>query len=291
MVEQANVRLQLANTAENVVAVRSVLSGLAEQAGVDGNELGDIRTAVTEACDNVVLHAYRGARGPLVVELKLHEGELCATVRDEGVGIAAHLHEDDDDPQPAGLGIGLHVIRTLARDVCFEQPHQGGTCVRMRLQARASRPAGPGLQMDAAAREARATALWEGEDGPGQAVISIAPVALARPILPRLVATLLARAHFSTDRIADVQLLTDAIAAHADEVLDERRLSVAVAVRPRELRLVLAPLRPGSAHGLLGASDLDGVGRVIERLADSHRAGARAGYDTLALSLLDHSRG
>ncbi len=59
MVEPAaNVRLNLAATAENVVLVREMLAGVADGVGLDPTHLHDIQTAVTEACNNVVLHAY-----------------------------------------------------------------------------------------------------------------------------------------------------------------------------------------------------------------------------------------
>ena len=67
-----NVRLSLSNRAENVLLVRQALSGLAEAVGLDPIALNDVSTAVTEACNNVVLHAYGGGEGPLEVE-------LCAT--------------------------------------------------------------------------------------------------------------------------------------------------------------------------------------------------------------------
>ena len=63
-----NVRLRLSNRAENVLLVRQALSGLAEAVGLDAVALNDVSTAVTEAANNVVLHAYEGDEGPLEVE-------------------------------------------------------------------------------------------------------------------------------------------------------------------------------------------------------------------------------
>ena len=64
-----NVRLTLSNKPENVLLVREMLTGVAEMVDLDGSDLNDIRTAVTEACNNVVLHAYEGDEGPLEVEV------------------------------------------------------------------------------------------------------------------------------------------------------------------------------------------------------------------------------
>ncbi|HEX9481911.1 MAG TPA: ATP-binding protein, partial [Solirubrobacteraceae bacterium] len=82
-----NVRLKLSNRAENVLLVRQALSGLAEAVGLDPIALNDVSTAVTEACNNVVLHAYNGGEGALEVDLSTTSTGLDATVRDHGSGI------------------------------------------------------------------------------------------------------------------------------------------------------------------------------------------------------------
>jgi hypothetical protein len=119
------------------------------------------------------------------------------------------------------------------------------------------------------------------------AAISIAPVSLARAIIPRLAYTLAARAHFSIDRLSDVQLLADALSAHAMKAVCEQHISLGIGVQPRDLRLSVAPLRIGQAQYLLRASDLDGLGKVIEKLADRHDIAACETHETLALSMHD----
>lgn len=279
MAAQPNVRLSLANTAENVVVVRAVLSGLAERAGVHADDLGDVRTAVGEACNNVVQHAYEGGRGPLDVAIALGEQAIEVTVRDRGIGIGEHAHER---PWPQhGTGIGLHVIRTLAREARFDEPPGGGTRVSLQLGARGQRAAGEGV---AGGPESDLAEM------PGYAAaVSIAPVGLAKAVVPRLAVALAARAHFSTDRLSDVQLLSDAVADHAVKAVCGRHVSVGILAQPRDLELRIAPLAPGQADGLVRASDLDGLGRVIEKLADRHQILAAGAHETLALSVLDPS--
>ena len=48
-----------------------MLAGVAEAIDLDAEQLDDIRTAVTEACNNAVLHAYEGSEGPLEVDIRL----------------------------------------------------------------------------------------------------------------------------------------------------------------------------------------------------------------------------
>ncbi len=289
MAELPNVRLNLANTAENVAVVRAVLSAIAEGVGVAPEELGDIRTAVTEACNNVVLHAYAGERGPMDIAIELARDAMLVSVRDRGVGIGERAYQEPDRTER--LGLGLHVIRTLARRVEFDEPPGRGTLVRLELPVRGLAVHEPRLPVGPEADLLGAGARLGTRPGGGgaelDAAIGLAPVALARTVMPRLTCALAARAHFSTDRLSDLQLLCDALASHAGAVLSEERLSFGVNVQPRDLELRLAPLRLGAAHGMVGASDLDGVGTVIEKLADGHEILAGAVHETLAVSVLD----
>ena len=100
MAERANVRLQLANRPENVMLVREVLTGVAEALALDGSDLIDIHTAVTEACNNVVQHAYAGEEGPLDVVVELAPGAVTVVVRDWGVGIPSHDGARHTRPAP-----------------------------------------------------------------------------------------------------------------------------------------------------------------------------------------------
>ena len=112
MIEQPNVHLVLPSRAENVVLVREVLNALAEEISLDG-ALDDVKAAVSEACNNVVVHAYDGDEGPLEVDFAVSPGELAVIVRDFGVGTVTSA-EDDEAP---GRGIGLAVIEALAASV------------------------------------------------------------------------------------------------------------------------------------------------------------------------------
>jgi serine/threonine-protein kinase RsbW len=88
-----------------------MLSGVAESVELDRSDHDDIRAAVTEACNNVVLHAYPGAPGPLEVEVFIARAALEVVVRDRGIGFPARLSADDADIG----GLGLPMMRALTR--------------------------------------------------------------------------------------------------------------------------------------------------------------------------------
>jgi serine/threonine-protein kinase RsbW len=277
MAEQPNVLLNITNRPENVLVVREMLTGVALAILLDEGELNDILTAVTEACNNVVLHAYEGEEGPLEVEVTLAGDALEVVVRDHGIGIQASSGTDK-----SSLGIGLPVIRALVDRVELRDGPRGGTEVRMEFAAPSSETLEQLLDAE------RVELLPVASAAPaGASTVAIAPVELARPVLPRILSTLAARAHFSTDRISDMHLVTDALVANARGSFGADHLRIAVAVEPRNLELHIGPLGAGRAQQLVGDSNLDGLGRVIEKLADRHSVASAGTHETLTLELAD----
>ena len=139
MADTPNVCLNLSNRAENVLVVRQALTGVGETLGLDAIETNDLNTAVTEACNNVVLHAYEGEEGPLEVEVYALSGGIAVVVRDHGRGIRPRSGGDEE----VHPGIGLPVIQALTRRVQFRDLSPGGTEVRMEFAARQARETGP----------------------------------------------------------------------------------------------------------------------------------------------------
>jgi serine/threonine-protein kinase RsbW len=279
MAEPPNVRLNLSNRSENVLLVREMLTGVAETIGLETGDLYDIRTAVTEACNNVVLHAYEGHEGPLEVELRAAGDTVEVVVRDFGVGIRPRIRGADE----AALGIGLPLIQALVHSVEFSDAGGRGTEVRMefltpskRMLEHLDEDGYEPLQLDQE-RLASTTAL------------TIAPAKLARAVLPRVLSVLAARAHFSTDRISDAQMVADSLAAHAPSSLGANRLSLTVGVEAHALELRVGPLVAGRADRLILDSDVQGLGPVIERLTDARRVAEEGSSEMLALQLNDRA--
>ncbi len=272
-----NVRLRLSNRAENVLLVRQALSGLAESVGLDPIALNDVSTAVTEACNNVVLHAYEGGEGALEVELTASGSGIDATVRDRGSGLRPGANTEDE---VAG-GIGLPVIQALSDSVEFRDVPGGGTEVAMHFEADCTEPLADDGEEDGAELEAI------DRDTPGDiTTMSVGPTSVARGVVPRVLSTLAARAYFSTDRISDTQLLADALVAHADgSTIGTGHLSVGVSVEPRHLEIRIGPLQAGRADALFGAAAMDGLGPVLERLTDGHEVSPSGSAEVLDLKL------
>lgn len=116
MSQAPDLQLLVPARAENVAVVRHAFGGLADALDLPEQIAADIKLAVTEACTNVVLHAYGEDDGPLEVDASIAGEEIVIVVRDRGAGI----HPRPDSP---GLGLGLPLIATLSQSLELE----GGT--------------------------------------------------------------------------------------------------------------------------------------------------------------------
>jgi len=280
--EIPNVRLSLSSRAENVLLVRQALSGLADTIDLDPIELNDVSTAVSEACNNVVLHAYGGGEGPLEVEIFASGPTFEVVVRDRGGGIQPR----ESDHEAVAGGIGLPVIRALTQAVDFNDLDGAGTEVRMRFATAHARRLELAEEDPSPSGDAHALPVRTPRDA---LTFTLGPPALARAVLPRVLSALAARAYFSTDRISDTQLLADALVAHAEGSLSASRLEVEVevAVEARSLELRIGPLRAGRAEAVLADATHDGLGSVLERLADGHEISREGASETLGLRLAE----
>jgi serine/threonine-protein kinase RsbW len=115
---------------DQVPVARHAVADYCRSCGLPAPLIDDVRLVVTEACTNVVLHAYDGLPpGPRTFELSAHleDGSLLVSVADEGRGIAA--------PSPnRGLGLGLRLALQLAGGVHTRDGDGGhGTRLTMRF--------------------------------------------------------------------------------------------------------------------------------------------------------------
>jgi serine/threonine-protein kinase RsbW len=124
------VRLSLPARPEGVGVVRQALAGVADALVVDAAILADMKMAVTEACTNVVVHAYdEDVEGRLEVEMLADKAALTIVVRDQGTGIQPRPTRRD---VPA-LGLGLPLIAALSDtfELRGNAESEAGTEVRM----------------------------------------------------------------------------------------------------------------------------------------------------------------
>jgi serine/threonine-protein kinase RsbW len=273
------VGLHLQSRPQTLTLVRGMLSGVAELLEMDAELLDDLKTSVSEACNNVVLHAYGNRVGPMTIQLFADEDEIRVVVSDEGVGL------DGSPASEHSHGIGVSVIQALATEARFADREGGGTEVSMRFDSRRDdRPLYAAPALGAAAADDGICELADGEIG-----LSLSPVSLITGVLGRLARTLAATAHFSLDRFSDVYLITDTLAAHAGRAAAGERIGARLSAGERRLEVVLGPFRTGTAS-VLEVDSADPVGSPLAHLADEITVRECAEGEAIDVVVVDHRR-
>ncbi|HTE62656.1 MAG TPA: ATP-binding protein [Solirubrobacteraceae bacterium] len=130
----SDIRLTLPARPENVAVVRHVLGALAEAFRLPDDVADNMRLAVTEACTNVVRHAYADDRGTIDVVVRPNGDALEVIVADDGRGISP-------SPDTAGPGLGLPLIAALVDSLEIERNLETGSRIVMSFLPRRTPPA------------------------------------------------------------------------------------------------------------------------------------------------------
>jgi serine/threonine-protein kinase RsbW len=242
-------QLELPARAENVMVVRQALAGLGEALGLPGQRVDDVKTVVTEACNNVVVHAYdEGQEGPMIVTATTDEDRVSIAVSDRGRGFQPRASEEGTST----LGIGLPLIASLSDSFEISGGAGSGT---MTVAHFALRPTENG-----AAPAAPSAASGELE-------LAIAPGEVVRPVLARVIGALAARAQFSVDRLSDTVLLGDAVSAHPGDDFTAGRIEVAITDAGGSLGIRVGPLVEGGGERILSQMEIPGGDGSLRALA------------------------
>ena len=128
------VHLRFPARPEYLLLARLAVAGVARRLPLGRKEVADLKLAVTEACSNVVRHAYAdGSDGEIELELVVAPDRLELVVEDHGAGIALPVPEVT--PSELG-GMGLPIIRAVVDELEIRPPAEGtGTVVRMTKRA------------------------------------------------------------------------------------------------------------------------------------------------------------
>jgi serine/threonine-protein kinase RsbW len=269
-VDPAGLQMSLPARAENVAVVRHAIAGLAERIGMDEAASADLKTVVTEACMNVVVHAYPGGEvGLLEIDAVPDLDGLTVAVRDFGRGISPRPGVD----RPS-LRIGLALIAALSSSFEIRGGVEQGTEIRMHLPLRA-RPIDDDDEVEAPI----------GPPVPEATELTVGPPELLGPVLSRALTALAARHEITVDRISDAMLLSDAISAAAPRGFADGHVRLSIADRPEGVELKVGPMQKGAAEGLRSSLSLPDVGGSLETLADEVRTEADGDGEYLVVEI------
>ena len=273
--DSPTVSLKLDSSPETLTLVRGMLGGVAELVTLDPELLDDLKTAVSEACNNVVMHAYDGGSGPLWVWLYVEVEGIEVVIRDQGRGIPV-LTPSDDRLQ----GVGIPIMRALAQQTAFRPLEGGGTEVWMQFAGQRD-----GVPLYTLPGAAAPEQDWTDRLA-GEAIVSLSPVTFVGGVLGRLARAMAARARFSLDRFSDVYLVTDALAAHAVSAADGPRIGFGISTDTKRLELTIGPFRAG-ASSRLSDSEHSEVGSALRLLSDELEILPEGDAEVLHVVMLD----
>ena len=121
----------------NESAARAVVSSFLVQADPTVEELSDIRTAVSEAVTNSIVHGYRHKKGKIELTVRLlRDREIYIKIRDKGCGIADIKQAMEPlfttAPEEERSGLGFSVMESFMDRLQVKSQPEKGTTVIMR---------------------------------------------------------------------------------------------------------------------------------------------------------------
>ena len=129
--------LKFLSRSSNESFARAAVAAFVAQIDPTIDELADIKTAVSEAVTNCIVHAYREDLGMIYINVKLFEnGTIAIRVRDKGCGIEnvkkAMEPMFTTDPEGERSGMGFSFMEAFMDQVEVESEPNHGTLVTMK---------------------------------------------------------------------------------------------------------------------------------------------------------------
>jgi anti-sigma regulatory factor (Ser/Thr protein kinase) len=118
-------RLTIKNEIEELTKLPEFVDTVCEEAGVDMALIASLNLALEEAATNVVLYAYEGKEGMVVIDAFYTSEYLKFVITDNGIPFDPTQKEDADttlsaEERPIG-GLGIFLVRQIMDDVIYER--------------------------------------------------------------------------------------------------------------------------------------------------------------------------
>lgn len=127
--------MEFDSSSSNESFARVAVAAFAARLDPTMDEITDIKTAVSEAVTNCIIHGYEGGTGKIRVECKIIENELFITVIDRGCGIndikKAMEPLYTSKPELERSGMGFAFMEAFMDNLRVSSIPFGGTIVQM----------------------------------------------------------------------------------------------------------------------------------------------------------------
>lgn len=130
-------RLDFASLSENEAFARVVVAAFAAQLNPTIEELADVKTAVSEAVTNAIIHGYENGPGTIHLSALLFEDGIKIEIEDDGRGIVdveqARMPFYTSKPELERSGMGFTVMENFMDEVeVHSLPGKGTRIVMLR---------------------------------------------------------------------------------------------------------------------------------------------------------------
>ncbi len=128
-------KLEFLSKSNNESFSRVVVAAFAAQLDPTLEELSDIKTAVSEAVTNAIIHGYEYGDGNIIIECTILDNTIEIIIKDEGKGIVdldkAMEPFYTSKPNLERSGMGFTVMETFMDSLFVESKENLGTSVKM----------------------------------------------------------------------------------------------------------------------------------------------------------------
>lgn len=131
-----NMKFEFPSKSENERLARTVCAAFALELDPTIDEMDEIKTAISEAVTNAVIHGYCGGEGIITIECGAEGRELTYTIADKGCGIAdvtkamEPLYTGKPDSERSGMGFSI--MEAFMDELKVESMPGRGTTVIMK---------------------------------------------------------------------------------------------------------------------------------------------------------------
>lgn len=130
-----SMRIEFPAISDNERFARGVAAAFVMTLDPTVDELSEIKTAVSEAVTNAIIHGYDGKEGTIYMEGVIYENYVELSVTDNGVGISDIRRAREPlytgKPEDERSGMGFTIMETFMDSLDVESERGSGTRVTM----------------------------------------------------------------------------------------------------------------------------------------------------------------
>jgi serine/threonine-protein kinase RsbW len=123
------INLKLPSRPEFVNVARMNISVIANNMKMNYEVIQDLKVAISEACNNVILHS--DSESYYEIDFIIDKEKLIVEINDFGNGFNLKDYNEPDLDDPKENGLGLFIIDSLMDEFIIETKNGNGTIIKM----------------------------------------------------------------------------------------------------------------------------------------------------------------